>query len=83
MLVKVAAPLLPVTVNDVMRFVYAVLKLLQSVELSAPLLVAEAVGTFRVMTGVVVPVATVLVKSVPVVPRVKAATEVTVPVFAV
>ena len=51
----------------------------QSVELSAPRLVADAVGTFSVMTGVVVPLATVDDRSVPVVPRVSAATEVTVP----
>jgi hypothetical protein len=41
--------------------------------------VALAVGTCRVITGVVVPSATVLDKSVPVVPIVKAATLVTVP----
>lgn len=51
----------------------------QSVELSAPRLLADAVGTFSVMTGVVVPVATVDVRSVPEVPKVSAATEVTVP----
>ena len=51
----------------------------QSVELNAPRLVAEAVGTFSVITGVVVPLATVEERSVPVVPRVSAATEVTVP----
>ena len=51
----------------------------QSVELNAPRLLADAVGTFRVITGVVVPVATVDVRSVPVVPKVSAATEVTVP----
>jgi hypothetical protein len=51
----------------------------QSAELNAPLFAALAVGTFKVITGVVVPVATVLLKSVPVVPNVKAATLVTVP----
>ena len=51
----------------------------QFAEDKAPLFVAEAVGTFKVITGVVVPVATVLDKSVPVVPKVNAATEVTVP----
>ena len=51
----------------------------QSVELNAPRLVAEAVGTFSVITGVVVPLATVEERSVPVVPKVSAATEVTVP----
>jgi hypothetical protein len=79
LLVKVAAPLEPVTVKDVIRFVYAVLKFVKSEEFKAPLLVADAVGTFNVITGVVVPVATVLLKSVPVVPSVKAATDVTVP----
>ena len=51
----------------------------QSAELKAPLFVAEAVGTFKVITGVIVPFATVELKSVPVVPNVKAATLVTVP----
>ena len=51
----------------------------QSVEDNAPLLVADAVGMFNVITGVVVPLATLEVMSVPVVPIVKAATEVTVP----
>ena len=55
------------------------LNVLQSVELNAPRLDADAVGTFSVITGVVVPFATVLVRSVPVVPRVSAATLVTVP----
>ena len=55
------------------------LKVVQSAALNAPRLDAEAVGTFSVMTGVVVPVATVLVRSVPVVPSVSAATLVTVP----
>ena len=59
------------------------LKVDQLDALNAPRLEAEAVGTFKVITGVVVPVATVLLKSVPVVPRVKAATLVTVPVLAV
>ena len=51
----------------------------QSVDDNAPRLLADAVGTFKVITGVVVPLATVELKSVPVVPKVKAATEVTVP----
>ena len=55
------------------------LNVVQSVELNAPRLVAEAVGTCKVITGVVVPVATVDDKSVPVVPKVNAATLVTVP----
>ena len=55
------------------------LNVVQSAELKAPRLAAEAVGTFKVITGVVVPVATVLDKSVPVVVNVKAATDVTVP----
>lgn len=58
------------------------LKLVQSAALKAPLLAAEAVGIFSVMTGVVVPLATVELTSVPVVPSVKAATEVTVPPLA-
>jgi len=55
------------------------LNVVQSAALKAPRLVAEAVGTFSVITGVVVPLATVEVRSVPVVPKVSAATEVTVP----
>lgn len=55
------------------------LNVVQSAALKAPRLVAEAVGTFSVITGVVVPLATVEVRSVPVVPKVNAATEVTVP----
>ena len=55
------------------------LNVVQSVELNAPRLEAEAVGTCSVITGVVVPFATVLDRSVPVVPSVSAATLVTVP----
>ena len=55
------------------------LNVVQSAALNAPRLVAEAVGTFNVMTGVVVPFATLELRSVPVVPNVSAATEVTVP----
>jgi hypothetical protein len=55
------------------------LNVVQSVELNAPRLDAEAVGTCSVITGVVVPFATVLDRSVPVVPSVSAATLVTVP----
>ena len=55
------------------------LKVDQSVEDSAPLFEAEAVGTFKVITGVVVLSATVELKSVPEVPKVSADTEVTVP----
>jgi len=44
-----------------------------------PLAVALASGTFKVITGVVVPFATDELKSVPLVPKVKAATLVTVP----
>ena len=55
------------------------LNVVQSAALNAPRLVADAVGTFNVMTGVVVPLATVELKSVPDVPSVKAATLVTVP----
>ena len=53
--------------------------MVQSVEVKAPLLLADALGTFKVITAAVVPPATVLVRSVPVLPKVKAATEVTVP----
>jgi hypothetical protein len=56
------------------------LKVVQSAALKTPRLDAEALGTFSVMTGVVVPLATVELRSVPVVPKVSAATEVTVPV---
>jgi len=56
------------------------LNVVQSAELNAPRLVADAVGTFKVITGVVVPLATVEPKSVPVVPKVNADTLVTVPV---
>ena len=55
------------------------LKVVQSALLRAPRLVADAVGTFSVMTGVMVPLATVELRSVPVVPNVSAATLVTVP----
>ena len=55
------------------------LKVVQSAALNAPRLAADAVGTFNVMTGVDVPVATVELKSVPDVPKVSAATLVTVP----
>ena len=55
------------------------MNVVQSVEDNTPLFVAEAVGTFKVITGVVVPFATLLLKSVPVVPNVKAATLVTEP----
>ena len=55
------------------------MKFVQSLLDNAPLFVEDAVGTFNVITGVVVPVATDELKSVPVVPNVSAATEVTVP----
>ena len=58
------------------------LNVVQSAALNAPRLAAEAVGTCSVMTGVVVGFATVLERSVPVVPRVSAATLVTVPAAA-
>ena len=75
---KVAAPDVPVVVKVIVDCLP--LNVLQSAELKAPLLDADAVGTFNVITGVVVPLATELERSVPVVPNVKAATEVTVPV---
>ena len=55
------------------------LKIEKSAALKAPLLVADAVGIFNVMVGLVVPLATVDVISVPVVPNVSAFTFVTVP----
>jgi hypothetical protein len=55
------------------------LKVVQSAELNAPLFAALAVGMFNVITGVVVPLATLELTSVPVVPNVRAATDVTVP----
>ena len=77
--VSVELPDEPVVVKLVIQLTYAVLKCAQSPEDNAPLFVALADGTFKVITGVVVPVATLLDKSVPVVPNVKAATDVTVP----
>jgi hypothetical protein len=55
------------------------LNVVQSALDNAPLFTALAVGTFKVITGVVVEFATVELKSVPLVPIVKAATDVTVP----
>jgi hypothetical protein len=69
-----AVPVTSVTVPDPL-----LLKVVQSAALKAPRLVADAVGTFSVITGVVVGFATVELKSVPEVPSVSAATEVTVP----
>ena len=69
----------PVKVTLVTEPEPLLLNVVQSVLLKAPRLVAEAVGTFSVMTGVVVLVATDELKSVPVVPSVSAATDVTVP----
>jgi hypothetical protein len=68
-----------VAVTEVTVPLPLLLKVVQSVDDNTPRLVAEAVGTFSVITGVVVPSATVDVKSVPVVPSVSAATLVTVP----
>lgn len=59
--------------------VYLSLNADQSEDDKAPLLVAEAVGTFNVITGVVVLLTTVLVMSVPVVAIVRADTLVTEP----
>ena len=69
----------PANPAELMRAFCFPLKVDQSVEFNAPLLAAEAVGMFKVITGVDVPLATEEVTSVPVVPKVKAATEVTVP----
>lgn len=76
---NVAAPLEPVVVNEIAACFP--LNVDQSAALNAPRFAADAVGTFKVITGVVVPVATELDKSVPVVPNVNAATLVTVPKF--
>ena len=75
--VNVAAPLVPVVVNVIVPCFE--LNDDQSALDNAPLFVALAVGTFKVITGVVVLFATVELKSVPVVPIVNAATDVTVP----
>jgi len=72
-----------VAVTEVIVPLPLLLKVVQSVDDNTPRLVAEAVGTFSVITGVVVPLATVDVKSVPLVPSVSAATLVTVPPVAV
>ena len=69
-----AVPVTDVTVPEPL-----LLKVVQSAALNAPLLLADAVGTLSVITGVVVPVATDELRSVPVVPKVSAATLVTVP----
>ena len=74
---KVDAPLVPVVVK-VSAFCLP-LNAVQSAALNAPLFAADAVGTLSVITGVVVPFATVELKSAPVVPNVNAATDVTVP----
>ena len=77
--VLVIRPVVPdtdVTVPDPL-----LLKVVQSAALNAPRLVADAVGRFNVMTGVVVELATVDETSVPVVPSVSAATLVTVPLL--
>lgn len=51
--------------------------MVQSAGLNTPRFIADAVGTFNVITGVEVFVATEELKSVPEVPKVRAATEVT------
>ena len=69
-----AVPVTDVTVPEPL-----LLNVVQSAALKAPRFKADAVGTFNVITGVVVLFATVELRSVPVVPRVSAATLVTVP----
>lgn len=69
----------PVQPTDVTVPEPLLLNVVQSAAVRAPRLVADADGRLSVMTGVVVPVATVDETSVPVVPKVSAATEVTVP----
>ena len=56
-------PVPPTLVTDPLPLL---LKVVQSAALKAPRLVAEAVGTCKVMTGVVVPVATVELKCIPI-----------------
>jgi len=78
----ISVPVVPMVRADTLVTVplHFELKVDQSVEERAPLLVDEAVGIFKVITGVVVEFATVELTSVPVVPKVNAATLVTVPV---
>ena len=64
---NVAAPLVPVVVRVIASCLP--LNVLQLAELKAPLLVADAVGTFKVIAGVVVLLATLADKSVPVAPK--------------
>ena len=78
--VKVKPLTVPVPATEVTVPEPLLLNVVQSAALNTPRLIAEAVGTFKVMTGVDVLLATVDDKSVPVVPRVSAATDVTVPV---
>ena len=75
--INVEGPLEPVVVS--VNAPCFELKVAQSAALNAPLFTALAVGTFKVITGVVVLFATVDDKSVPIVPKVRAATLVTVP----
>jgi hypothetical protein len=69
-----------VPVTDVTEPLPLLLNVVQSAELNAPLLDAEAVGTLSVITGVVVLLTTVEDRSVPAVPSVKADTLVTDPI---
>jgi hypothetical protein len=73
----VDAPDVPVVVR--VNAPCLLLKVDQSVGVNTPRLVADALGTFNVITGVVVPLATEEDKSVPDVPKVSAATDITVP----
>ena len=72
--VRVKPETVPVPLTLVTEPPPLLLNVVQSVELSAPRLVAEAVGTFKVITTFVVGLATVELKLVPAVPSVKAAT---------
>jgi hypothetical protein len=71
-----AVPVTPVTVPVLLVLL---LNVVQSAAVKAPLLAAEALGTCKVITADPDPPATVELKSVPVVPKVNAATLVTVP----
>ena len=65
--IRVETPLVPVVVS-VIAFCL-LLNVVQSAALRAPLALADAVGTFKVIAGVVVLLATLADKSVPLDPK--------------